>query len=673
MTPEELRRMQQAWLAANAAVSLPMPGFPSWDASAGGGPSPMERAIAESWRRQGRTQTREEARRTPPGTVGWGSAPLATVDLSPQGQNEPGYQYWGRQVANFPFQLVAPVIEQGQQFLQGMSETPAQAGRRRASEVQRADAALGQQPDLVAAFGGGGTQAQLNPFAGFRSTSGPGDARPGGRRHSGRDWAMPMNSPIIAPRTWRLLDTGSDARSGNWARVQFDDGSVHSFSHLSALPQQQFGTAGQPIALTGRTGNATGPSVHVRSWIGGREVDPGTYYTGAGRGQAAPGAMIAPLQFDASGYQQAQGMIMDAGRLAQQPMSHTWNAPAAPEAPAPTPIQPTDFSAVTSRLEAARPEGMTDRERVRRQRRGWLAGIARGLASVDLSASGGAGVGQLLAAVGSGALAGRAAADEDIDAREDLHDQQMREWNVLMANHETQKANDLAQTMRYNSEQAYQHSLRRFELAYREWEVQARPQISGGRIFTTQVNDDGTRTVNSAPIDNSALAGAMMSAAQIQMAIAAGQNEVGRANWQFNAAQVLAQAAQTQQPQDMATAIAIRVGEAIQSGAVLQAMSPDEFEEMSESAQAMALAQVPPTMTGSDADSRRLEIMQTQLIAGITARAMQDPQLRAVLMGASGQVGRAAGAANRYLNREVTTRSSQQGGRQPTVTSTIQQ
>ena len=108
----------------------------------------------------------------------------------------------------------------------------------------------------------------------FRLTQGPG----GTFSHSdvksryAMDIAMPEGTPIIAARGGVVVKTensqsgrGSDP-SGNFVRVLHDDGTQGVYLHLKqgsvSVRDGQQVAVGSPLALSGNTGNSSGPHLH---------------------------------------------------------------------------------------------------------------------------------------------------------------------------------------------------------------------------------------------------------------------------------------------------------------------------------------------------------------------------------------------------------------------------
>lgn len=99
----------------------------------------------------------------------------------------------------------------------------------------------------------------------------------GGRQsHHGRqryaiDWPMPVGSPVLAARGGVVVGLREDAnRNGAWHNnyiwIEHADGTVGHYYHLKQdgvlVNRGQPVVAGQPIGLSGNTGDSTGPHLH---------------------------------------------------------------------------------------------------------------------------------------------------------------------------------------------------------------------------------------------------------------------------------------------------------------------------------------------------------------------------------------------------------------------------
>ncbi|MEE1817631.1 M23 family metallopeptidase [Streptomyces sp. NPDC004288] len=88
-------------------------------------------------------------------------------------------------------------------------------------------------------------------------------------KHSGQDFAVPVGTPVKAAATGTVVKAGPNGGGdgpayGNAIVVRHANGTYSQYAHLSKIQVhigQKVG-AGQKIALSGNTGNSSGPHLH---------------------------------------------------------------------------------------------------------------------------------------------------------------------------------------------------------------------------------------------------------------------------------------------------------------------------------------------------------------------------------------------------------------------------
>ncbi len=143
-----------------------------------------------------------------------------------------------------------------------------------------------------------------------RVTSGMGARRaplPGAStNHGGIDIAVPVGTPVTAPADGVVEVAGVRGRGGKTLIIRHADGSTTGFAHLDNISVEPGDTVtqGQRVAVSGNTGNSTGPHLH---WTyrdaNGRRMDPasmvGTETQGmAAAPAAADNAAMAPAEIE---------------------------------------------------------------------------------------------------------------------------------------------------------------------------------------------------------------------------------------------------------------------------------------------------------------------------------------------------------------------------------------
>jgi murein DD-endopeptidase MepM/ murein hydrolase activator NlpD len=135
---------------------------------------------------------------------------------------------------------------------------------------------------------GGGGNGHVWPTDVHTITSGFAVNR-GDHAHGGIDIGAPMNAPIYAATSGRVIAAGPASGFGNWIKIQAPDGTVTIYGHmynqgvLVKVGQQV--NAGQTIGKVGSNGHSTGPHLHFEVHPGGGGgVDPAKWLNGAGPG-----------------------------------------------------------------------------------------------------------------------------------------------------------------------------------------------------------------------------------------------------------------------------------------------------------------------------------------------------------------------------------------------------
>lgn len=97
--------------------------------------------------------------------------------------------------------------------------------------------------------------------------------------HAGLDFAAPVGTQIVAAESGTVTAAGPSGSAGNMTVIRGADGIVTRYMHQSRIdvtPGDQV-KAGQPIGLTGNTGNSTGPHLHFEVRPGDVPTDPAPF------------------------------------------------------------------------------------------------------------------------------------------------------------------------------------------------------------------------------------------------------------------------------------------------------------------------------------------------------------------------------------------------------------
>jgi len=98
-----------------------------------------------------------------------------------------------------------------------------------------------------------------------------------GRMHNGQDIAVPTGTPVRALSTGTVIFAGWQPSYGYKVEIEYWDGTVSYYGHNSRVlvRKGQQVAPGQVVAMSGNTGNSTGPHLHLEIRPdGGNPVSP---------------------------------------------------------------------------------------------------------------------------------------------------------------------------------------------------------------------------------------------------------------------------------------------------------------------------------------------------------------------------------------------------------------
>ena len=100
--------------------------------------------------------------------------------------------------------------------------------------------------------------------------------------HRGVDIRVPDGTEVGAMAPGRIRFAGTMRGYGSVIWMDHSGGVMSVYGHLSEIRVRagEEIEAGQVIALSGHSGNASGPHLHFESWRHGREIDPVAFLGG---------------------------------------------------------------------------------------------------------------------------------------------------------------------------------------------------------------------------------------------------------------------------------------------------------------------------------------------------------------------------------------------------------
>ncbi|MEW2073620.1 M23 family metallopeptidase [Streptomyces sp. NPDC017966] len=169
--------------------------------------------------------------------------------------------------------------------VEAQAAAQAQAAKAQAAQVEKAAEAKAAQAEKAAQAAAKKQASWIDPVKSYKLSAS--FAQNGGMwasKHSGQDYAVPTGTPVMATHGGTVVKAGPNGAGdgpayGNAVVIKHGNGTYSQYAHLSQVDVRigQIVKTGQKIALSGNTGNSSGPHLHfeIRTTPNyGSAVDP---------------------------------------------------------------------------------------------------------------------------------------------------------------------------------------------------------------------------------------------------------------------------------------------------------------------------------------------------------------------------------------------------------------